>query len=287
MRHIRPVIVGGVAVAVLAAIAVGQAPNAQIVRYVSMKPGRHDNRPAMEVIVCPPAGGETFSVILPSQRPTQLQVKPELLLALSKLKGGELIEIAGTKSMGRLVVTAVSAYKLKPGEDEAQTWTLVTAEHRVGEQDALVFTVRKWDKTLTLIASSTQDAAGNWVRDPAVASAKEKLKPGDIVEVSYEESAGKNILKEIRAWQPPVRGQFLRSREQRQGEATLLIVTIKQGGAELVCQLPGRKDSRGLLVPDPDMSETVKKLKPDQAVEFKTHQEGDAQVLHLLRAAPK
>ena len=275
--------------AVTLTVAADAKPGEAVVKYAGYKQGAAWGRPCMILLVAPPAGGGQSELIVPNQNPMAMKYDPSpiVLDVVKNLKPGDLIKIRSSTGQGHTILNAISAYTLKPGEDEPNVYTFMEVKDSqpVGQVTYTGVTLGKLGASQLALVPNTKDKDGKLAPDEAILAAVKDLKKDSQVEVQLEKQGNLFVIKSIRAYAPPAQGEFVKTSQQKTEQGDVTVVEIKEAQKNVLAWVPNVSVG-GKSAPDAALMSAAKTLKPGQAVMYKCHTDDKGTWLDQIKPAP-
>jgi hypothetical protein len=145
------------------------------------------------------------------------------------------------------------------------------------------------DNRLDLAIANNDPAATKADPKTALAAVLKTVKPGDFLKVTYTAQEGSLVLSQVEKHTPlpgetdPEAYEFVKQTTAKVGDQDGPAVIFSQADKELTLVVGGKKDSKGLLVPDAALLVQVKKLRPGDLLNVETTDANGVKYLKTLR----
>ena len=249
----------------------------QIVRYIGVRTGTGDGGREAILYVEPMKGGKPVEVVLGTTS--------RMVDYFTKLAPGQLVTVGLVRRQGKLYLASISAMRPRPGEADRDTAYVKGVEVRKDKgKDTTVLVLTKFNYTMVVEVPQVRTKDGQ-EPSPELLKASKAIKSGTLVEVDVVTRRGKlPELRFITAWAPWRAGNFSKLGRKKIDKSSYVTVEIKSSGIPLVLLVP-KVERYGKLSDDRTILNLVRKLKRDQAVEFKIRQDGLNQAIRKIRLA--
>jgi hypothetical protein len=209
---------------------------------------------------------------------------------VTEMKSGDYLTLTSEKRYNHTYITKLSAYDIRPGEDQPGVFVFAETSTQKGEGGADVTAVKlyKMGRVANLVVPNVMDkASGKMVPDPNLSAALGKFTKGDTVEVATAGSGPAPSIRTIELYCAPQEASVskLTEAEVPGGKTPAVEVTI--GGAATTILVPGKTDAKGAWAPDPALSSAVKQFKEGAKVIVRFRKDDDGKNwLKEIKKAP-
>jgi hypothetical protein len=173
---------------------------------------------------------------------------------LPELAAGDLVLVTGFQNEGHIRQTQTIAFK--PGEEEANCYTFLK---KVENGARVSVVLRKIGEEKTFALATQKDARGKMAPAADLLTAVDGLKENTVVMVKLDH----NVLKTIKPYEPPDKGEFVKLTTQKVGTRTVQAVELKDASGTVQTLPVSAQEMAGLL-------RAARAFKAGAAIEYRT-----------------
>lgn len=261
----------------------------KVVKYVAhQERARYQGKQVLALGVEPLEGGRTLELIVANKDMNRQEYDPVPQAAdtVRYLKPGDVIKIELDNGKPQPLVRSVKRYKLKPGEDEPNTYVYENSfPKNDGRNSYTAVVLSRYDQQTTVAVQQRRDKEGGMASDPEIISTIEKLKPGEMVVAEVKEGRTP-VLTGIDRYVAPQKGKFVKLEEGDVEGQKGMVATLEREGKTVTAAVPGKLQNKR-WVNDSKVLAEARKLKPNSEVVYRAREEGKTLWLKDIEPAPK
>ncbi|HEX4125195.1 MAG TPA: hypothetical protein VHY37_10755 [Tepidisphaeraceae bacterium] len=205
--------------------------------------------------------------------------------AMKGFQAGDLVDIVCAPSRvrsGAMLVQSARAYRAKAGENDPHGFIFQESfDHKIGDQTISEITLSKYLHKATYKIPTHRDDSGDLVSDDVILGIVSHLQAGDVVYAVTMGSGDDAIIKLLAPWSNHFSGKFVKldasATVDSNGDIGPAVELTDPDGKAVTALIPGALQGKH-WVPDPNILEAARGLKPDADVDFITADSGDKRI---------
>ncbi len=253
------------------------------------------NNPQVKLTVAYVTDNRELVVMYPGFDPNSKPVKPknDMMEQLKSLKPGNIINIRGILVGGNPMLTTLSLYQLKPGEEEPYAFIFRSvATTRTGTTETTTVEVSKLARVMKLQLPPVKNKLGKIVPDPNLLTDVSQFRNGDMVLLDGKQVAGVLYVTEMHPYVPLQKGQLIKvfkkgERKESAEDKDFAFAEVQTAAGTEVIRLAADKNAAGQWVVDQDLVNSLSAMKPNEQIEFRLLTNRDGRWLTFARPAPE
>lgn len=269
----------------LAAAEVAAAGDAKVYRFLSARKLSAGGREHLVVIVQPPSGGQQTRLVIANDEQDRYSPHKADADAVNGMQAGQFVSAQTEKKDGMIVVSSITAWTPRPGEDTPHGYVYLTSNPSGKNPADLEVALTKLGEPVKVVVLGEPGPDGTPAPNAMVAAELKKVQPGDVVWADV--IAGKSpTLAAIVPWSEPQHGKLTRlapaDADGERGFAAEIATEAKPVTALIPMIHQGNK-----RVADPRLLAEARKAGNGTEVLFRVREDGDKTWLLEVERPPK
>lgn len=255
--------------------------DSRVYRFKSERKAAFGEGQAMALVMEDMLTGKSDTIYVPNTDPAKFTPIPAVADPMKEIKPGDLVQVSTDRQKGRTVATSLAKADIVKGEDRPKGYVFVGWDRKKNDQGKteMALRLKKFGREVVVMVPLTLNAdTGDWNPSGQVEYVLGRVQPGEAIEADIK--PGKPpTLDAIYEYYPPERGKFLGLGEMDyNGYTALSIEMTGSDGTKLRIRVPGKeqyKNGQRIMMPEPDVMATLRRIKVDSEIEVFTRTRND------------